>query len=481
MFMKRIYILFFAIFTINMAFAQTSQEIANVYLKKSKAAFEKNDCKEALRLFSKATKLIPKVTSPEVAQLGTAIFFKLKKYKAARMYAKIYFAVEENKTSEEYLALLEKYVDIEELIEQEVAKEKKEKEMHLLAAAQKARKDSLKVIWNKKSIELSIAADTIYPFDKFGNAIFENHKTFGIINENGQIIVPADTYKDYRSFDGFTLLLDKKRPSQIYCYNSSAKKGFKLKPITEFNNVSTTYGVVTLPRQNARVVMYPDNSYAPIIYDLNANKYVLEDKLEAKFKRLKQEDKIDKYDGNKIRVNKVWYFCGGDIGGGIYPLFDEKYNVTNFLCAVDGSLIAKSEINYLGIACKNKSQAIKETKTFWVVANGSKIEKPEDKSGNYDGTSKIVRVASNFFQIQKDIEGVKTIFYNDKKLKDSTFFIKDELEHLPAITLESIREKIKADTTKTASTPTPTTTGTTTGTTTEVPQSNEQQKSTVSE
>ncbi len=442
--MKKLTILLFAILSINIAFAQTSQEIAKVYLRKARVAFEKKDSKEALRLFSKATKLIPNVTSPEIAKLGTSIFFELKKYKAAKMYAKMYFAVEENKTSDEYLNLLEKYVDIEEKIEQEKVRIQKEKEMKLLTAARKAQMDSLQVIWNKKSLELSIAADTIYPFDKFGIAIFKNNDTFGIINENGEVIVPADKYKDYRSFDGFTLLLDKKQPSHIYCYNSSAKKGFDFLPIADFNPVSTTYGVVTLPRANARVVMYPNNSYRAIVYDLNANKYVVEDKLEEKFQRMKREDKIDKFDGDKVRINKVWYHCGGDIGSGIFPLFDDLYKLAGFFCYIDGRVITPSEIGHIGISYENKNQAIKDGKTFWIVANGTKVEKPENKSGRYNGDTHIVRVASNLFQIQKEIDGVTTILYNDKKLKNSAFFIKEELEHLPAITLESIREKMKA-------------------------------------
>ncbi len=444
--MKHFTILILTILSLNVAFAQTSQEIANVYLKKAQAAFDKNDNDEALRLFSKATKLIPNVTSPDVAKLGTAIFLRLKKYKAAKMYAKMYFAVEENKTSPEYLALLEKYVDIEEKIEAENARIQKEKEMKLLADAKKARMDSLLVVWKKKAMDVSIVADTVYPFDKFGIAVFERNHTFGIVNEEGQEIVPASKYKAYRSFDGFTLLLDKEQPSHIYCYNSSAKKGFEFKPIAEFNPVSTTYGEVTMPRGNARVVMYPNNSYRAAVYDLNANKYVVDDKVEAKFQRMKREDKIEKFDGEKIRIKRTWYHCGGDIGAGIYPLFNDGYKLVGFLCYIDGRVISANDINYIGYGYENKSQAIKGKESFWVVANGTKVEKPENKSGNYNGASQIVRAAENLYQIQKDIDGIATIIYNDKQLKNSQDFIKEELEHIPAITLESIREKMKQKT-----------------------------------
>mgnify|MGYP000176857225 CR=1 FL=1 len=223
------------------SFGQSRSEIANVYIKRAQELIEKIEFKEANVQFEKAMKYTDSINTSDLAWLGAYIKFELKEYEAARDYAKKYFVLKKNKKSEEYMDLLETYVTIEEKLV-EIEEEKKRLELERLRKEKEQRRlDSLEVVWKKKAASLSLQIDEIEVFNRFGSAIFKKGNYFGIIKDNGNILVDANKYQDIRSFDGYTLLLDKaESPSRIYAFDHSSSQGHILPSPTSMNNISFT-------------------------------------------------------------------------------------------------------------------------------------------------------------------------------------------------------------------------------------------------
>lgn len=405
--------------------AQSNKDIANVYIKRSQESFDNLEIELSLEHFDKAMKYMDTITSSKVAWLGTRIHYELSNFAEAKGFATQYFNLERNKKSDTYAELIVVYVNIEEELETLIEEQKKLEEERVRKENELRKIDSLKTVWNDKSNALSIKVDSIYTFTKNNIALYTKNNYFGIINDKGVIIVKADEYKDALSFDGFVLLKNKiQEPTKIYCYNTNNNSGFLLPSVSDFNSLSTHYGKVMLPRGNGRLVTYPNNSYQPMVYDLNVKKTVKISNEQDLFKNLKKNDIIDKYkkDG-EVKVNKEWYEFGGHLGGGIHPLYSEdNYQVHSFLCSIDGKVLyTASDYQYIGAFHNNKFQAIKGSETMWINQNGTKVSAAKDESGEYSGNSKVVKIDAGVYQITKD--GV--IVLGDEKLLKMVDFLRE--------------------------------------------------------
>lgn len=424
--MKRLLLGFSVLLMVVSSYAQSNKEIAGVYIKKAEKSLNDLEIEESLKSFNKAVKLLDTIDNHKVAKLGTLIHYELNNYRDAKTYAKQYFALVKKKNTEEYQQLLELYVNIEEEIEKIVAEEKRKEEERIRREKELRRIDSLKTVWTTKSNALSLQVDSIYNFDKNGIALFTIEGNYGLLNDKGEVIAEANEYKDAKVFDAYVLLVDNPTtPTKIYSYNTGTKKGFLLPNVSEFNPISTTYGTVTLPRGSGRVVLYPNNALEAMVYDLNAKKYVKIANQKELFKTLRKADKIDKSNRDgEVKVNREWYNFGGHIGGGIHPLYNKDYSIHGYLCSVDGKVLPTTEYNFLGAFHGNKSQAIKDGKTFWVNQNGTKVDAPKNEAGSYSGASKVTRLENGAYQIHQKIDGKNTIILGNEKLVNLKDFLR---------------------------------------------------------
>lgn len=422
--MKKIILAILCLLTFAVSNAQTKNEIADIYIKRASQSLENLDAELAIVHFNKAMERMDTITSSRVARLGTLINYELTNLAEAHSYAKQYFLLVKNKKSEEYKEFLDLYVNINEELEVQLAKEKKEEEERLRKEKELRRIDSLKTIWNEKSESLSLKVDSIYKFDKNNLAIFKVNNYYGIINDSGEVILKADLYQDVLSFDGYLIFKNKKEEAtKIYCFNANDKSGFLLPSPSDFNMLSTHYGQVMLPRGNGRLVTYPNNSYEPMVYDLNVKKNVKVANKQDLYKNLKKNDIIDKYNkDDELKINKEWYKFGGHLGGGIHPLYmQNNYKVHSFLCSVDGKMLrTTSRYQFIGAFYNNKFQAIKDNEIVWINQNGTKVSAPDNEAGTYTGSTKVVKLANGSYQLNKD--GV--IILGKEKLEKMAEFLR---------------------------------------------------------
>lgn len=405
--MKKIILVFLCLLTFGVSKAQSNKEIANVYIQRAYTVIgDSVDFEEAKVLFEKAMKYMDTITTSNVAKLGAEIYFELNDFKKAKEFSKQYFLLAKNKKSEEYLNQLELAVTIDEEIELQQEEEKRLEEERIRKEKELKRIDSLKTVWNTKSDALTLKVDSIYAFNKNNLALFKSQNNFGIINDKGEIVVQADEYEFAISYDGFILLLNKEvEATKIYCFNTNNQSGFLLTSPSDLNPLSTHYGRVMLPRGNGRLVTYPNNSYQPLVYDLNLRKTIKVANEQDLLKSLKKTDKIDKYNKDgEVKINKVWYTFGGHLGGGIHPLYDvENYDLKSFLCSIDGKLLnTSSKYQYIGAFYNSKLQALNIGKTTWINQNGTKVAAPKDESGVYAGLSKVVKLEDGIYQIEQN-------------------------------------------------------------------------------
>lgn len=404
--------------------AQSNKDIANVYIKRAQESLGNLEIELSLTHFDKAMKYMDTITSSKVAKLGTFIHYELRNFAEAKDLAKQYFLLERNKKTEEYAQLIELYVNINEELEAKLAEEKRLEEERLKKEKELRKIDSLKTVWTAKSNELTIKVDSVYNFNKNNLALYTKGENFGVIDDRGKIIVEATEYKDAISSEGFILLKNRKsEPNKIYCFNTNDKQGFLIPNVSDFNSLSTHYGQVMLPRGNGRLVLYPNNSYEPMVFDLNVKKIVRVANEKELFKSLKGNDIIDKYNKDgEIKINKEWYEFGGHVGGGIYPLYFEKnYQVNSFLCSVDGNVLKSSSgYQYVGAFYNNKLQVIKNGKTIWVNQNGTKVSNAKDEYADYIGDSKVVKLDNGAYQIMRN--GV--IVAGDEELEKMVEFLR---------------------------------------------------------
>ena len=426
--MKSLFLAFLCLFSLYTLTAQSNQEISNVYIKRAQESLNNLEIKQSLIHFTKAMKYTDTITSPSIARLGTHIHYELGNLQEAKYFVKQYFLLAKNRNSEEYNQFVELSVGINEELEEQLIEQKRIEEERIRKEKELKILDSLKTIWNDKSASLSLKVDSIYRFDKNNLALFKDNGSYGMINDKGEIIVKADEYKGAISFDGFILFMDTlEEPTKIYSYNRNSKKGFLLPNISDLNPLSTHYGKVMLPRGNGRLVTYPNNSYEPMIYDLNTKKTIRVANEKELFKNLKRRKIINKFNKEgEVKINKIWYLFGGHLGGGMYPLYQEKdYNVYSFLCSIDGTILyVASDYQYIGAFYNNKFQAIEGNKTVWINQNGTKVSSAEDETGNYSGSSKIKKLKDGSYQILQD----GMIILGDKKLEKMEVFLRNSIK-----------------------------------------------------
>lgn len=420
--MKKLLLALICLMTFAFTNAQSNKDIANVYIKRSQESLDNLEVQLSLEHFNKAMKYMDTITSSKVARLGTFIHYELRNFAEAQKLAKQYFVLVKNKKSEEYIELLDLYVNINEELEIQLAEEKRLEEERIKKEKELKRIDSLKTIWQNKSESLTLKVDSIYKFNKNNLAVFKKGNFYGVISDRGEVVVNANEYQDFLSYDGFIVFKNKaQEPTKIYCYNTNSKSGFLLPYPSDFNTLSTHYGQVMLPRGNGRLVAYPNNSYEPMVYDLNVKKNVKVANLQDLLKNLKKNDVIDKYKKEgEVKIDKIWYDFGGHLGGGIHPLyFNKGYQVHSFLCSVDGKVLnASSKYQYIGAFYNNKFQALKGGQTVWINQNGTQLSAPQDESGVYTGITKVVKLDNGSYQMK---QGDFIILGNEKLEKLADF------------------------------------------------------------
>jgi predicted transposase YbfD/YdcC len=412
--------------------AQSNNELAKFHLKRAQESLTSyrgdinpSDLDKSLIEFSKAMKYTDTITSTNTAKLGALIHYEKSNFKEAKVYMQQYFQLATNKSSNEYSELIGISVDINEKLEAQLLAVKKQEEERIRKEKELRRIDSLKVVWSSKSEALSLQIDSIYKFDKNNLALFKNEGNYGIINDKGEVVLASEDYKAALAFDGYVLFMNKSQePTKIYCFNSGTKEVFILPLVSDFNLLSTHYGKVMLPRGNGRLVTYPDNSYGPMVYDLNVKKIVRVANKKELFKSLKSNDVIDKYNKKEeVKINKNWFTFGGHVGGGIHALYlEDDYNVHSFLCSIDGNVLyAESDYQYLGAFHNNKTQAVKDSETVWVNQNGTKVSAAKEDAGEYSGNSTLTRLKSGAYQITQD--GV--IILGEERLEKMPVFLRN--------------------------------------------------------
>lgn len=409
--------------------AQSNSEIAGVYIKRAQSSYNNIEIELARDHFEKAINYLDSVNTADVARLGTLIYYELKNYELAKKYASYYFTLEKNRKTEEYAEMLTTSVDLNDLYDKYLMEKKRMEEERILAAKEARKIDSLKIIWKNKSNLLTLKVDSIYRFDANNIAIVKSKNMYGLINDVGKILVKTDEYQDVVSFDGYFIFknfID--NPTKLYCYNSKNNAGFLIPNISDFNMLSTHYGVVMLPRGNGRLVTYPNNSTEVFVFDLNEQKIVKITDTETLLKNLKKSDFIDKFnDDGEVKIDKDWFRFGGHLGGGIHPIYaQEGYKLEGFLCAIDGRFLQKNTYyDYVGFFYNNSAQAVRGSETFWINQNGTKLSETTSEVDSYTGKSEIRKKVAGSYQIFRD----GLIILQDEKIENLEDFLRKSMNN----------------------------------------------------
>ena len=415
--MKKItlYLFLFSFFSV---FSQTNNDIAKVYIKRAYEAIDQSiDYETALKQFEKAMKYTDTIIDKKVAMLGSLIYLEeyhkrpteeeqLGYLEMAKKYSVQYFNLTVAKNSEEYVINVENSILINENIEilnNQILKLAQER----LKKAQVLKKiDSLKTLWAEKAAKLTISLDSIYSFNANNYAVFSKNGKFGILNDSGAIVMAANEFVHAVNYAGFILLRNKlKEASKVYYFNTNTGKGGVLPNPSDFNPLSTNYSKIMLPRANGRLVVYLNNSFEPMVFDLNQAKVVRVANVEEVLENLKKNDIIRKYNKDKeLKIEKEWYAFGGHLGGGIHPLYIAgNYQVHAYLFSVDGTLLfASADYDFIGAFYDNRAQALKGNTVSWINQNGTKVSDAKDKMATYTGNSKVVKLKDGVYQIHKD-------------------------------------------------------------------------------
>ncbi|MCG1037529.1 hypothetical protein [Polaribacter sargassicola] len=408
--MKKTILQLLCLFFFTVSMAQSNKDIANVYIKRAWEKFNNQETKkESLIDFNKAISYLDTIEDLDVAKLGAYIHFEVGDFNESKKYAEQYFLINGENKTEEYVEFVELFVNINEELEAieaaRIAEEKRLEEERLRKEEEIRRIEYLTKTWNDKSNALSLKLDSIYSFNRNKVAVYSKDGNFGILNDKGVIIVKADSYKDFISYDGYIILKDKvKEPTKVYCFNSKNKKGFLLPNISDFNRLSTNYGKIMLPRGNGMLVAYPNNSSKPLVYDLKSKEFKnLTNDLEF-LKELKKSDILDKFNKDgEVKINKEWYSLGSFLGGGVFTLsFDKNLKVHSYLCTVDGKVLSANDYQFIGPYYKDKFQAIKDGEISWIDLYGVEVDAPKNEFLNYEGISKVVKLSDGVYQIMQN-------------------------------------------------------------------------------
>lgn len=423
--MKRLVLLLIIVIIPSFLLSQSNSEISRVYLNKAENNYKALETDQALINFNKAISLIDTIIDSNTARLGVVIHYELQDYEKAFKYAKQYFLLVKNKRTEEYQQQLELFVNIKDELDRKhlqavlLEKERIEKENEL------RRLDSLELVWNKQVRELAVNADSIYPFNKNNIALYSRIGNFGIVNDDGTILLKAEEYKAAYSFDTYIILMNTAiNPTKIYCYNTNFKQGFKLPSVSEFNQLSTHFGTVMLPRGNNKLVTYPNNSLKVLVFDLAERNFSVDINQKNILKELEKRKFIDNSNKDEdVKIDKTWYRFGGQLGGGISPLYNTDYSIFGYLCAIDGNKLLFNDYNYVGSFYNEKLQVVTNNETFWINQNGTKVLKPIDENGVYSGLSKVVKYDTNAYLIYQNIDGKDMVISGTKKLLNLDDFL----------------------------------------------------------
>jgi len=425
--MKKILIAIVILLSSNFLTAQSDKEIAGVYLKKAKDNYAKLETDLALKNFNKAAKLLDTISKASQARLGVLIHYELRDYKEAFKYAKWYFKLVKNKRTKDYQQLLELYVDVKDELDKQLADEKRLKAERLKKEKEAQRLTSLKKDWQSKLKMMAIEADSIYTFDKNNIALYTKSGNYGVVNDRGVVLLEAADYKAAYHFDGYIVLMNKaENPTKIYCFNTQKKLSYQLPDISAFNQLSTHYGHVMLPRGNDKLVAYPNNSSKVLVYDLATQKFVSFQDQKTLFKQLQKKKAISTYNKDaELKINKKWYRFGGVLGGGVMPLYNkEDYTISAYLCAIDGRKLESSVYNFIGYFYNDKLQANTGSASFWINQNGTKVSAPVNENGMYSGLSKTEKYKDNLYVFYQNKDGKKIFISGNNELLNQADYIK---------------------------------------------------------
>ena len=404
---------------------QTDSGISNVYIKRSEVLFHNLEMDRSLEIFNKALKYMDSVPNSRVAKLGALLHFEHEKFFEARSYAKWYFELEEDKTTEDYQNMLETYVNIQEEIDKYIAEQKALELKRLREDKEAHRLDSLNKLWTDMSKAYIIKIDSIYKFNKYNVAVYSKDGQLGIMDDVGNIIDKPQNYNHFITYDGYILMLDKqKNPEKIYVYNCNIKQGFLLPSVSAFNANSTHYGKVMLPRANGLMVTYPNNSKKAYVYNLKDKSFIETADLIDFLKMLKKNDIIEKYKDEQVRINKQWLTLGSHLGAGIYELYGDE-NRFGFLNTSDGKVLDANFYNYLGGFYDGNFELLEDGKQFWMDVDGIKRETNKDENGMYSGISRFVKHADGTYVILQNREGKDYLILGDKALLNKVKFIEE--------------------------------------------------------
>ena len=182
-----------------------------------------------------------------------------------------------------------------------------------------------------------------------------------------------------------------------------------------------------LPRANGKLVTYPNNVAKPFVFDLNEKKIIEITNEKEILKNLDKADIITKYNNDgEVKFNKEWYRFGGDLGGGLHPLYAEEINdLLGFLCAMEGKFLsAKDDFEFIGPFYNNRFEAKKGNSRFWIDQKGVELNDTEIEDNSYLGESIIEKSDDGSYQIKRN----GFIILKDKKLEKLSDFINNHLK-----------------------------------------------------
>ncbi|CAL2094889.1 protein of unknown function [Tenacibaculum sp. 190524A02b] len=256
----------------------------------------------------------------------------------------------------------------------------------------------------------------------------------GVIDDNGERLVEEKNYKDAVFFEGYLLLKNRvKEPSKIKVLKLQTKEDFLLPKPSVFFDDFDNYGVVTMPRGNGNLVMYMGKVLKTLIYDLEERKKIKADDIEGYLKKLKKNDKIDRFDDEdgkwSVKINKEWYVLGEALGGGVYSLYKEKEKNENesffgYMFTENkeekAKLLAVSQTGFLSSFYKRALRSFgREEGDIWYSEKG-KEKKYEEENEGYKGKTKIKRLDKKRYQLIKEGK----VFIKEKTLEKIEDFLK---------------------------------------------------------
>ncbi|MDT0559335.1 hypothetical protein RM697_11780 [Ichthyenterobacterium sp. W332] len=417
-----IFLFLFFSFSIN-AIAQTDEELGGAYLKRAENSYNNGEIDESVTYFKKAVKLFGDTRNSRISRLGMILSFEQEDYFIARSYSYDYFELAE-KGTEDYNEMLDLRVDIDLNIDLEIAEMKRIEKETLIKEAQERKLDSLKKVWQTSSLDYNIEVDSISKFNVNNIAIYKKDNAFGIMDDVGNILEEASLYKHAISYDNFILLLSNKdKPTKIYYYNTNTGDNGLLPSVVSFNSSSTHYGKVMLPRANGLIVAYPNNSTKVYLYNLITKEFVTIQNQKDVLKNLRKNDIIDNYNKvGQVKLDKKWLFIGGDIGGGIFALYEGKNRLYGFLNTYDGNIYANEYYNYLG-AYDGNFELIDSENRFWMTSEGTRQDYNNDKNGTYNGLTKVVKLKDGSYRFHQNIDGQDYLVLRKQKLINQNAFI----------------------------------------------------------